>query len=89
MKRKWTGIRVALSISAAICWWGVLYPELTMTSDTYAVVCERSTVQGDEDMVEWNSDKDIYQTLLQSEGSRIHFRSKLLMQIEAWMKQMK
>lgn len=89
MKRKWTGIRVALSISAAICWWGILYPELTMTADTYAVVGECGTVQDDEDMIEWNSDNDIYQMLLESDGSKIRFRSKFFMQIEAWVKQRK
>lgn len=89
MKRKWNGIRVAMSVSAAICWWGILYPELTMTSDTYAVVSEHGTVQEAEDMIEWNSREDIYQTLLETDGSRIRFRSKLLMQIESWMKQAK
>lgn len=89
MKRKWYGIRVAMSVSAAICWWGILYPELTMTSDTYAVVSECGTVQEEEDMIEWNSREDIYQTLLKTDGSRIRFRSKLLMQIETWMKQVK
>lgn len=89
MKRRWTGIRVALSICAAICWWGVLYPELTMTPDTYTVVRENGAVQTDGDMIDWDSDEDIYQAVLKADGNRIRFRSKLLMRLEAFMDQLK
>lgn len=89
MKRKWTGIRVVLSICAAIGWWGALYPELTMTPDTYAVVWEDDAVQRIENMVEWDSDSDVYRAVLEADGSRIRLKSKLFTQIDALIKQLK
>jgi hypothetical protein len=37
MKNIVVGLRVLLSLFAAFCWWGFLYPEITMTPDTYRI----------------------------------------------------
>lgn len=89
MKRKWTGIRVVFGICAAFGWWGLLYPELTMTPDTYVVVCEDGTVQKEQNMIEWDFDDDIYWTLLSEDSSRIRFKSKLLTQVDALIEYLK
>ncbi len=78
MKKIMAGMHVVFSICTALAWWGVLYPELTMTPDTYEVIWEKGAVQLDKNMVEWDSDTDIYRMILESDGSSIRFRSKFL-----------
>lgn len=89
MNRKWTGIRIVFGICAAIGWWGMLYPELTMTPDTYTVVWEDEAVQLEENMVEWDSDSDIYRMILEANESQIRFKSRFLMQLESVLKILK
>ncbi|MBQ2804121.1 MAG: hypothetical protein IJF07_09520 [Lachnospiraceae bacterium] len=79
--------RVALTLCAAWGWWGILYPELTMTSDTYRIVYEDGTVQTDLEVVEWDFDNDIYKCLLEADSSQIHFRSRLFTNINALQEQ--
>lgn len=88
MKKKLTGIRIAFAVCAALGWWGVLYPELTMTPDTYRVVCEDGTVQADENMVEWDFDNDIYREILNADRSRIRFKSKLFQSAARYLEQL-
>lgn len=80
MKRKQIGIRIVFSICAALGWWGLLYPELTMTPDTYEVVSE-DALEVQEDLLEWDSEEDIYWRILETESGRIRFKSKLLTQV--------
>lgn len=80
MNRKWTGIKIFLGVCAAFGWWGLLYPELTMTPDTYAVIGEE-TVQELPEVVEWDFDSDIYRDILEADRSQIHFRSRLLKEL--------
>lgn len=77
----------AAAICAALGWWGVLYPELTMTPDTYRVICQDGTVQNVQEVVEWNFDSDIYLEILNAEPGRIHFRSRLLQTVEEYLMQ--
>lgn len=67
-----------LILCGAMGWWGVLYPQLTMTPDTYRVVSEDGTVQNSSDVIEWDFDDTIYMEILNAGSSRIRFRSKLL-----------
>ena len=88
MKRKWVRkdigtakVKAAVKILAVVCaafgWWGVLYPELTMTPDTYAVIPEEA-VQNSPEVVEWDFDSNVYWNLLEAESSQIRFRSRLI-----------
>lgn len=85
--------RVVVTICAALGWWGVLYPELTMTPDTYRIVYEESASEAERDMqeqsemVEWDFDNNIYETVLGAERSQIRFRSRLLMNVTALYEQ--
>ncbi len=72
-------LRIFLGGCAALGWWGLLYPELTMTPSTYRVVDENGTVLESEEMVEWDFDRDIYREILEAEPEQIRFRSKLYM----------
>lgn len=83
-KRKKAGVRIIMgifSMCSALGCWGVLYPELTMTPDTYRVVCEDGTVQKEPKVVEWDFDSNIYMDILNADRSRIRFRSKLLQEL--------
>lgn len=73
-------VKIVAGVCAALGWWGVLYPELTMTPDTYAVISEE-TVQGSPEVIEWDFDSDIFWKLLETDGSRISFRSRLLQEL--------
>ncbi len=89
MNKKWTGIRAILSVCAAIGWWGLLYPELTMTPDTYAVVWEDEAVQAAGDVIEWESEEEIFRSILAADEDQIRFKSKFLIQLEALFKRLK
>lgn len=76
MKKKWLGFRIAAGVCAALGWWGLLYPELTLTPDTVAVCAEDE--EGCPGAREWSFDGDFYLDLLSAGRERITFRSRLL-----------
>lgn len=79
MKNKITGIRLLGGICVAFCWWGLLYPELTMTPDTYEVFWEDEAVIPEMNVVEWDfEEEDIYRIVLEADGNQIRFKSRLL-----------
>ena len=71
-------LRIVLCICAAFGWWGFLYPELTMTPDTYRIVPEEGIESAGETQEEWEFDRNIYWEILQADRSKIRFSSKLL-----------
>lgn len=77
-------IRILISVCAAMGWWGLLYPQLAMTPDTYEIVNENEAVL-QEDIEEWDFDSDIYRQLLEAEDGQVHLRSKLFMRISAFI----
>lgn len=88
MKRR-IAIRIMIGVCAAYAWWGILYPELTLTPDTYVVVDEDGTVHEAQNMVEWDFNGDIYRVLLEADSDQICFKSKLLTQIDALTEHLK
>lgn len=84
--------RIFVTACAALGWWGVLYPELTMTPDTYKIVYEDEVsqeyyVQEQGEVVEWDLDSNIYETVLGADRSMLRFRSRLLMNMTALYEQ--
>lgn len=76
MKKNEIGIRLLCGVCAVFCWWGLLYPELTMTPDTYRVYGEQEAfVTDDED---WDSEKDVYRMFMETDRKQIRFKSRLL-----------
>lgn len=77
-------VRVLTVALACYGWWGVIYPELTMLPSTYEIVYdeqetkEAEAVQTDREVVEWNSDSEIYWKILEADPEQIRFKSRLL-----------
>lgn len=88
-------IEMALCACAALGWWGVFYPELAMTPDTYRVVREAKLssddavlqeegTSGDDEVyetIDWDFDREIYFEILQADVGQIRFKSRLLMSL--------
>lgn len=68
-------IKKAMWLILAFGWWGVLYPEFTLTEDTFRIVWV--TEKAPEDWEE-ESATEIYYDLLQAEPGQIKIKSKLL-----------
>ena len=92
--------RVSLQITLTFCalwgWWGMLYPEFTLTEDTYRVVYEEDdAVPSKSEENVWNenaeaageSPRELYRRLLHASKGQVRFRSKLLIQLQKWMEQ--
>lgn len=84
MKKKWLGIRVAIGLSAALGWWGLLYPELALTPDTVKV--SGSDEAGGPSDPAWSFDSSLYLDLLNADRDNITFRSRLLTEIRELFK---
>ncbi len=78
MKKKWIGFRIIVSMCAMLGWWGLLYPELTLTPDTVKVMMEDNGGVLRELPAKWGFDSDLYLDLLGAGKDKITFRSKLL-----------
>ena len=88
MKKIWAGFKIALCVCAAFGWWGVLYPELVLTADTYRICGSEQEEQGTRDISDrqtLSADQDIYWNLLKADRSEICFRSKLLIEWNKFM----
>lgn len=84
MKKSKIGIRIIAAFCAALGWWGLLYPELTLTPDTVRVI--REAEDGTETVLEreWSLEDDLYLELLGTDRSNIRFRSRLLTELHAF-----
>lgn len=80
-------VHILLSVCAVFGWWGLLYPELTMTPSTYRIVYEDATVQEQDNMVEWDFDDTIYWDVLKADRNQIRFRSRLVSNVSALQEQ--
>ena len=71
---KWK-VRKAMWLIIAFGWWGVLYPELTLTEDTCRIVWVT-----EEEREEWEADSDVekYYKLLSADPKKIKIKSRLL-----------
>lgn len=85
MRQRWIGLRVLVTVCCIIGWWGVLYPELIMTADTYSAVEADGAVQDADDVVEWENDEDFYRQLLTMDRSRLRFGSRLYMLVSEYL----
>lgn len=85
-RQKLAVFRMVCTLCVALGWWGMLFPDFTMTSDTYQVVWEEETVQQDKTMVEWDDREEIYDLILQADSGQIRFKSRLLEKLDAILK---
>ena len=77
MKKIWLGIRIGVTICAAAGWWGLLYPQLSLTPDTVCVRFGHGDVH-EETSGEWEFDSSLYRELLCAGPGKITFRSRFL-----------
>lgn len=68
-------LRAAFTVIVALAWWGVLYPELCFTKDTF----QKVTVTEDGKSV---SEKADYREIMDASGDDIVIRSRLLEWLE-------
>lgn len=76
MKNIKNKIRIFTVLCVTIGWWGLLYPELSITPDTVIVVNETDNEKTDRE--------NLYLDLLKAGRSQIRFRSKLLTELNAF-----
>lgn len=85
MKRKWIGLRIIVSMCAMLGWWGLIYPELTLTPDTVQISIEDEEGNLQELPEEWTFDSGLYEELLKAGRSKITFRSRLLTNLSSFL----
>lgn len=84
MKNKKLGIRIITAMCAALGWWGLLYPELTLTPETVRIVMEDAS--GQEISLDRSEglDDSFYLELLEADSGSIRFRSRILTELNAF-----
>ena len=78
MKKKWLGIRMLVGLCAALGWWGLIYPELTMTPDTVVIRLSDDGGIMREQPLEWDFDSSLYRDLLDAGPQKITYRSRFI-----------
>lgn len=78
MKKKWFVLRIGIGLWAALGWWGLIYPELTLTPDTVNVYREDENGELCPLPQEWSFDSRLYAELLKASPEKITLRSRLL-----------
>ena len=84
MKKNWLKLRVVVTMCAALGWWGLLYPEFTLTPDTVKIYADNKAEESEE-VFEWSLGDDLYLKLLEAGPDKITFRSKLLTNIRLFL----
>lgn len=84
MKKMKNGIRIITVVCAALGWWGLLYPGLTLTPDTVRIVCEDENGKEAAQERRWTLDDGFYLELLGTDRDNIRFRSRLLTELNAF-----
>ncbi|MCM1189665.1 MAG: hypothetical protein NC541_10275 [bacterium] len=84
MKNKQIKIRLIAALCAALGWWGLLYPEFTLTPDTVRILCESEDGAQETAEPAWDSDSSLYLELLGADRGSICFRSRLLTELNAF-----
>lgn len=77
-------IRIFTAMCAALGWWGLLYPELTLTPETVRIVAESDSEDGLTDSRKSCSGDSLYLELLGTAPGNIRFRSRLLTELNAF-----
>ncbi|MDE5746005.1 MAG: hypothetical protein K2I21_00330 [Acetatifactor sp.] len=74
--------RFALCVWLYAGWWGLVYPQLVITSDTCSVVCEDETEEEQFKRAEQMTAEQLYRALQEAEPGQVRYRSKLLELLE-------
>lgn len=74
--------RLALCVCLYAGWWGLVYPQLVITSDTCSVVCEDETEEEQLKQAKQMTAEQLYRALQEAEPGRVRYRSRLLELLE-------
>ena len=75
-------IRFAICICLYVGCWGLVYPELLITSDTCNVVCEDGTEEEMQKRAGRMTAEQLYQALQEAAPGQVRYRSRLLELLE-------
>lgn len=78
------GIRILTAMCAALGWWGLFFPGLTLTPDTVRVICEDESGEAVALKEPDALDGGLYLELLGTDRDNIRFRSRLLTGLNAF-----
>ncbi len=86
MKRN--GMKKVLLGCAAIAWWGLLYPELTVLPDTYRVVCEGDEPEEAQQdrSIQWDLTGNAYWKLVEAGSDKICLKSRFAEVLSDWIR---
>lgn len=84
MKHIINHIKILTVLCAALGWWGLLYPELTLTPDTLKIISVDESGNECQMETEQNTEGRLYLSLLEAGPENIRFRSRLLQEINAF-----
>lgn len=84
MSKKRLGLRITAGLCAALGWWGLLYPELTLTPDTVKVCMEQEDGESLSQPLKWSFDSSLFLDLLNADPDQISFRSRLFTDISSF-----
>lgn len=84
MKKKELGLRITAILCAALGWWGLLYPELTLSPETVKVSDTSADGKDNTLPLKRSFDGSLYLDLLNAEPGQISFRSRLLTDISSF-----
>lgn len=85
MSKKRLGLRITAGLCAALGWWGLLYPELTLTPDTVKVCTEQEDGESCPQPLKWSFDSSLFLDLLNAGPDQISFRSRLFTDISSFL----
>lgn len=75
-------IRLAICICLYVGCWGLVYPELLITSDTCNVVCEDGAGEEMQKQAGRMTAEQLYQALQEAAPGEVRYRSRLLELLE-------
>ena len=75
-------IRLVICICLYVGCWGLVYPELLITSDTCNVVCEDGTEEEMQKQTRRMNAEQLYQALQEATPGQVRYRSRLLELLE-------
>ena len=83
--KKWLVIRITTGICAVLGWWGLLYPQLSLTPDTVAVIPSAEGGTFEEQSPKWDFDGSLYLDLLNAGPDQITFRFKIFKDLNSFL----
>lgn len=75
-------VRFALCICLYAGGWGLVYPQLVITSDTCNIVCEDGTEQEQYKQAEQMTAEQLQKALREAQPGQVRYRSRLLELLE-------